>query len=248
MVEIGSLDRITNIIGERGMGKSTKAINDAREFQRETGGFVIGHSPNGQIGWEDDIIFYDSIEELEEGLRKQPHMMHFIAHGATPEQVIDFADALSLALRKQGHKKAKKPFHPHRPAQPGVMAAPVLVIVDEGTHTDQSTRLRKKEADEPLTVAELKELEKFLTSARHKNIALTFLIQAPTSRGWVYLEQGNIFYVFRYSHEWGANAVRAAGIPKEEIPVIRTLERFRYLEFYKMYPLDARYRDLPLPS
>jgi hypothetical protein len=248
MIEIGTLDRITDIIGERGMGKSTLAINDARDFKRETGGYVIGHSPNGQIGWEDDIRFYDSLEDLDKGLREEPSAMHFIATGATPEQVIDYGRALALALRRHGHKLAKKKFNPNRPAQPGVLAAPVLIIVDEGTHTDQSTRLRKKEEDAPLTTAELKELEKFLTSARHEHVALTFLIQAPTSRGWVYLEQGNIFYVFRYTHEWGANAVRAAGIPKEEISKIRTLERFRYFEYTKMYPDDARYKWLPAPD
>lgn len=250
MIRIGTLDRITNIIGERGMGKSTKAVLDAREFQRTTGGFVVGHSPNGQLGFTDiegEIIFYDSLEDLEAGLQKNPHSMHFIATGATPEEVIDFGRALAKALRKKGHEAAGVKFQENRPAPPGVMAAPVLIIIDEGTHTDQSKRMRKDEG-QPITTADLKELEKFLTSARHENVAVTFLIQAPTSRSWVYMEQGNIFYVFRYTHEWGANAVRAAGIPKEEIPRIKVLKRFRYYVYFKMYPEEGNYKDLPKPE
>lgn len=244
MIEIGTLDRITPIIGERGTGKSTLAKIDALEFQRSTGGLVLGHSPNGQIGHESYIDFHDSFRSLEKGLRKRPGQMHFLADGGSPEEVIDYARALSLALRRKGHESADVKFNPKRPAPPSVMAAPVLVIIDEGTHTDQSKRLRK-EQDSEITTADLRELEKFLTSARHENVALTFLIQAPTARSWVYMEQGNRFRVFRYMHEWGLNSVRAAAIPKEAMAQIRKLPKFCYYHFDKDNPERAGFRKLP---
>lgn len=254
MIKIGTLDRITAVVGERGVGKSTFAKLDAKEFQRETGGYVIGHSPNGQIGWEEYIDFHDSIESLTQGLVDRPTQMHFVAYGASPEEVLDFARKLSLVLRKQGHDLLRKQgrdvgkFNPHRPAQKNTFATPILVIIDEGTHTDQVDKIKKAEDGGPVSTRETKELEKFLTSARHEHIALTWLIQAPTARSWRYMEQSNRFRIFRYVHEWGFNALRAAGIPGDEVGNIRMLAKFTFLKWDKDSPWEITYLALPDPE
>ncbi len=235
-IEIGTLDRVTAILGERGMGKSTLAKMDAREFQRETGGYVIGHSPNGQIGAADDIAFYDSLEKLSRGLRKHPGKMHFLAKGAA-EPVIHYADSLALAIRRSAHRRQWKRFREHRPAPPGMMAPPVLVIIDEGAS------MKRHPNNE-----ELEHLERFLTSARHKHVALSWSIQAPSARQWVLLEQANRFRVFRYTHEWGANAIRAAGIPKEVVDELRDLPRFVYYHQDKADTGSGSFRVLPKPG
>lgn len=247
MIPIGTLDRITAVVGERGVGKSTKALLDADDFRRRTGGYIIGHSPNGQIGFRDDIQFHDSLKSLAKGLRKFPTMKHFIASGASPEDVIDYARLLSVSLRKQGHKLAKVPFHPHRPAPAGTKATPILVIIDEGTHLDTTDRVKRAEDGGPASTRETKELEKFLTSARHEHIALTWLIQAPTSRSWRFMEQSNRFFVFRYVHEWGGNALRAAGLPQDEVVKVRTLAKYTYLRWFKDDPTNISYLKLPPP-
>lgn len=251
MIEIGTLDMLHVLFGEKKTGKSTLAKLQSTYFQRSTGGFVIGHSPNGQIGWAPDIEFHDSLTSLDRGVRKRPAMKHFLADGGTPEDVIDYGRALALALRKQGHKKAGEKFHPHRPAKPGVLAAPVLTIVDEGTHTQQvDTKWRKPGDDDgSIGVIEKRELEKLLTSLRHENLAIIYLIQTPTARAWIYTEQATAAFTFRYSHEYGRNAIRAAGfIPKEEMPAIALLPNFEYYQFEKSNPWAAGYRKLPPPE
>lgn len=247
MIDIGSLDRITAIVGERGTGKSTLAKLDAKSFQHQTGGYVIGHSPNGQIGFEDYIEFHDDQKSLTKGLRKRPEMMHFVASGMSPEEVIDYARVLSVSLRKRGHEAADHPFHPHRPAPKGTKAAPILVIIDEGTHIDSVENIKKAEDGGPISTRSIKELERFLTSARHENIALTWLIQAPTARSWRYMEQSNRFRIFRYVHEWGFNALRAAGIPNEEMIVIKGLPKFKYVHWDKDDPTVVKKLWLPPP-
>lgn len=246
MIVIGTLDRITSVVGERGVGKSTYVkVHDALQFQRETGGYVIGHSPNGQIGFEPYIDFHDSEKSLVRGLRERPAQMHFVASGMTPEEVIDFARRLSLVLRKQGHELCGHKFNPLRPAPKGTYAAPILVVIDEGTHTDSTDKIPKAEDGGPVTTRSVKELEKFLTSARHEHIALTWLIQAPTARSWRFMEQSNRFRIFRYVHEWGGNALRAAGIPQEEVVEVRGLDKFVYLQWDKDSPKIVKYVHLP---
>jgi hypothetical protein len=247
MIPIGTLDDITAIVGERGVGKSTKAIFDVDDFRARTGGIILGHSPNGQIGDAPDIRFYDSIRDMAKGLRKEPAMKHFVVSGASPEDVIDYARLLSLSLRREGHKLAGHKFNAHRPAPKGTYATPIKVVVDEGTHLDTKDKIAKAEDGGPASTRETKELEKFLTSARHEHIALTWLIQAPTARSWRFMEQSNRFFVFRYVHEWGGNALRAAGLPQDEVVKVRTLPKFRYLQWFKDDPTRISYKDLPEP-
>lgn len=238
MIAVGSLDRVTTIIGERGMGKSTFAMLDARAFQRETGGYVIGHSPNGQIGAAPDVAFHDDLKRLARGLRKRPERIHVLVKGA-PEDLIDFGERLALGIRKRAFERSHKfeRFRADRPAPRGLLAPPVLVIIDEGVAMRRNP-----------TQAELADLERSLTSARHNHVALTWSSQAPTARQWVLLEQSNRLRVFRYTHEYGANALRAAGIHRDVVPVLRDLPRFSYYRFDKQTPESALFATLPRPG
>lgn len=246
MLEIGKLDRITAIIGERGMGKSTLTKLDAREFQRQTGGYVIGHSPNGQIGNEPDIKFYDRLDGwrgLVKGMARDPQLIHIMTRGVA-EPLIDFAESLSLKIRHNAFKQVArernlwfKTFNDARPAEKGTKAPPILVIVDEGTSMKRHP-----------SNAEVERLERFLVNSRHKHVALTWSIQSPTKRQWILLEQANRFRIFRYTHEYGANSIRAAGIPKEvALNELHDLPRFAYFELNKGEDTGGRFKTLPPP-
>ncbi len=235
MIAVGSLDRVTTIIGERGMGKSTFALLDARAFQRETGGYVIGHSPNGQIGLAPDVVLHDDLKRLSKGLRRNPERIHIVVRGA-PEDVIAYGERLALSIRKRAFERTHKfeKFRADRPAPRGMLAPPVLMIVDEGV------AMKRRPGD-----IDLADLERMLTSARHNHFAVTWSSQAPTSRQWVLLEQSNRLRVFRYTHEYGANALRAAGIHRDVVPVMRDLPRFSYYSFDKQAPESAHFTMLP---
>jgi hypothetical protein len=238
MLAVGALDRITVILGERGTGKSTLAWLDARGFRAETGGYMIGHSPNGQIGARDDVAFYDDIGKLGRGLRRHPEKQHYLTKG-TAESVIAYGDALSTAIRKRAFKRAfpLKVWREDRPAPDGLMAPPVLITIDEGVAMHRHP-----------TNEESERLERFLTSARHKHVAFTWLSQAPTARQWIILEQANRLRIFRYVHEWGGNAIRAAGIDREVIAVLRELPDFTYYHHDKKAPQAAYFTSLPPPG
>lgn len=234
-VEIGSLDRVTSIAGERGTGKSTFAIQDARVFQRETGGYSIGHSPNGQVGHFSDVEFHSDVRKLLRGLRRHPEKHHFLVRG-NPEEVLEVGVGLATAVRRRAHHERWLRFREDRPAPKGLKAPPVLVTIDEGI------RMRRRPTRE-----ELAWLEELLVSARHKHLAVTWSIQAPSARSWVLFEQSNRLRVFRYTHEWGLNALRAAGLPREVVPEIPALERFEFFSWDKL-AAGGRFAHLPAPS
>lgn len=237
MIEVGSMDRLTVVIGEKGTGKSTWTKLDARVFQRQTGGWVIGHSPRGQIGVASDIVLHDTVKKLARGLKRDPGRIHIVTDDS-PEDVLEYGKALALASRKRAFKEMYpfKKFRPNRPAPTGMKAPPVLVIVDEGTHVSGDLSKEGK-AD----------LQRFLTSLRHEHLAITFLSQAPTARSWTYQEQASGFRVFRYMHEWGLNSIRAAAIPKDRLDEIRELPDFQYFRLDKKNPRAAGFEKLPPP-
>ncbi len=233
MFPIGDLDRVTSVIGERRMGKSTWSMLDARVFQRETGGFVLAHSPRGQIGAAGDVKMHNTVKKAAKGLKADPGLIHVVTDDS-PEAVLDYGRDLAYAARKRAHREAGIRFRPNRPAPSGLRAPPVLVIIDEGTALSRG-----------MSNEQIEDLQRFLTSARHEHVAVTFLSQAPTARSWTYLEQSNRFRVFRYLHEWGLNAVRAAAIPQESLDQIRELPPFEYFRFDKERPHAARFERLP---
>ena len=253
MVEIGRLDRITAVIGERGMGKSTLLKMDTRAFQREAGGYVIGHSPRGQIGADLDITFYDRMDGwrgLERGLFRHPERIHILTQGPV-EQMFEFSERLSLAIRKRAWQDRRDEldrhgwngiartggFNPSRPAIKGTMAPPVLLLVDEGTS------MKRHPSNE-----EIERLERFLVNARHNHIGFTWSIQSPTNRQWVILEQANRFRIFRYTHQYGATGLMAAGIPKEVAYTVHDLPAFSYYRHDKGPEGLCKYEILPFPK
>lgn len=251
MVEIGKLDRVTAVIGERGMGKSTLLKLDTRAFQREAGGYVIGHSPRGQIGDERDIQFYDSLDGwrgLVKGLFRRPDKIHILTQGPV-EDMFALAENLSLAIRKKAFESRRDElerageldgwprFNPNRPALRGTMAPPVLLLVDEGT------AMKRHPSN-----AEIERLERFLVNARHNHIGFTWSIQSPTNRQWVILEQANRFRIFRYTHQYGATGLMAAGIPKEVAYSVNDLPAFTYYRHDKGLNRLGKYEILPSPK
>jgi hypothetical protein len=227
MIRIGSLDRLTAVIGRRGVGKSEYLIRDANEFRREArGGYIIGHSPGarlpstlhdgtpgvGKRNW------HDSIKSLERGLSRDPNGIHIVTTG-DPEDVIDFGRGLSKALRRKAIERAgwvAGPNWENRPLpDPKIEAEPVLVLVDEGVALK-----------EMFSKEDLKRWKVLLTGLRHENLAITWGIQSPTAKNWVLIEQSNRLVAFNYQHEWGLNAVRAWGVPQEDLQTIRNLQPF----------------------
>lgn len=234
MIEIGSLDRVTAVIGERGTGKSTWAKLDARQFQRETGGYVIVHSPRGQIGRAPDIKMHNTLARAARSMKWGDTGYIHVVTDDSPDDVLDYARNLAFASRKRAHKDAGERWHDNRPAPKGLLAPPVLAVIDEGT------ALRRGMSNH-----EIEELQRFLTSARHEHVAVTLLSQAPTARSWTFLEQASRFRVFRYIHEWGLNALRAAAVPQEHLQAIRDLPKFRYFRLDKDAPAQAKFEKLP---
>jgi len=247
MMELESADYVSSIIGERGTGKSTRAIYQARNLRRQMGSYIIGHSPAGAIGHWPDVMFHDSLKSLENGLAKKPMFMHFIASGPSPEEVMQFGRAMALEIRKRAIKDAGFKFQANRPPPPGVFAPPVHIVIDEGTHLEKNPQHRDKTPGKFRLVTDA-QLEQFLTNLRHEHVTMSWLIQAPTRRNWVYMEQANRFNVFRYVHEWGHNAIRAAGIPKEVIAQIKALPDFRYYSWDKDDPNGGKFVTLPPPD
>jgi hypothetical protein len=237
MIEIGTLDDVVSVFGAKKTGKSTWALREARRFQLATGGYVIGHSPNGQIGRASDVEFSRDVETLARRLARHPEKIHVVTTGA-PEDVLDYGRAMARALRERAVKKAGHwRFDPHSPAPPGVMAPPVLVIYDEGIAMQENPSRE-----------ESMEFQRFLTSTRHEHMAFMFLNQAPSKRAWMIAEQSRRVIMFRYLHEWGANSIRAAGIPQETVLKLKTLPRFEYLYFDADKPGVIEHRKLPPPN
>ncbi len=172
------------------------------------------------------------MRDLERGLRRQPHLQWFLTRG-DPQEVIDYGNDLALTMRKKAHQRAGARFREDRPPPFAIDATPVLVVIDEGTY------MRRHPTDE-----EIERLEQLLVSTRHKHLGLTFLTQAPTKRLWVTMEQATRFRLFRYTHEWGGNAIRAAGIPREVVMSLPTLPNFRFFASEKIDPASGRWETL----
>ncbi len=247
MIELGQYNEVVAVFGEKGTGKSTWLKRFAREFLRRTGGFVIGHSPKGQIGADKDVIFADSIKELDANLQRYPSRLHFVTVGR-PEDVIEYGRAMSRRLRERAVKHGPgrtgfaklfgRKFHPNRPAPPGTPCPPVLILIDEGI-----------EMQEAPTREEATQLQTFLTAARHEHVGFVFSIQAPSKRAWMITEQARVVVCFRYMHEWGFNSIRAGGVPMHVIERVKALPRFEYLYFDKdVIPARYEFRRLPAPS
>ena len=226
MIEIGSLDRLTSVIGLRGMGKSTWLVHDALAAQSELGAIVLGHSPGARLpaklpdGRASNIVYHSDLRSLERGIRRRggTSKLHVMAAGEV-DDLIAYARQMARAIRRSAVTRAGHRFRDDRPVPDGILATPVHVMVDEGS------ALR----DWPKKSVEQRGWEVFITGLRHEHLSLTWSIQSPAMRSWKLLEQSNRVIAFRYLHRWGLDALQATGmIPQEDLPLIRALPQFEH--------------------
>ena len=242
---VGEFNHLEASVGARGMGKTTWQLHRAYRLQRESGGYVIGHSLGARLtkqlpselgGAVLPIKYHTTLRSLERGLRWHPAQWHILAPPlsadgnqvnaqealATADTLLQFAVRLSTAIRKNAWKK----LHPLKPWGPnvdmtGVRCPPVIVIIDEGIAIESAGPTRKEENRWFL---------QFLYSLRHYHIALLYAIQDGSARSWRVLEQATRIFIFAVRHEWALQCYRAAGASKEEIEEIRHLRKWEHVE------------------
>lgn len=238
---IGNMNRLAVLIGARGTGKSTFASYLTLKWQRECGAYVIGHSLGGRLprrlppelgGYELPIEYHESIhrggwfeESLAAGVRAHPERWHILApkpgsNGATADDLLHFAQAMSDTIRKRYWSKKHWGRWKHNSNHEDVDAPPIIVDIDEGIAVESAGVSRK---DDNRWFLE------FLISLRHLHIGMIWSQQDPTARSWRILEQATDLYVFREPHEWALAALRAAGVSEDKIEVIRTLPDYKHL-------------------
>lgn len=240
---IGQFDHLEAAIGKRGMGKTTLQEQLALALQRESGAYVIGHSLGARLarhlpkelgGDTIPLKYYPSISKLESGLRWHPARWHILApplegdgnrykgERESADDLLKFALRLSTRLKKQAWEKKHFPrlWNPYVDYD-GVHCRPVIVIIDEGIAVESAGQSRKEDNRWFL---------EFLYSLRHNHIALFYSIQDGTARSWRLLEQATEIRVFRVTHQWALDALRAAGATEEELHRIRTQGRYSYVE------------------
>lgn len=242
---VGEFNHLEASVGARGMGKTTWQEHRAWTLQRQSGGYVIGHSLGARLtrklpdelgGALLPIVYYTTLDKLERGLRRHPAKWHILAPPlavdgnevsasqalATADELLKFATRLSNAVRKAAWNKVY-PFKVWGPnvEYKGVHAPPVIVIIDEGIAIDSAGPSRKDEN---------KWFLQFLYSLRHYHIALLYAIQDSTARSWRVLEQATRIFVFAIRHEWALNCMRAAGATLEEKEQIKRLRKWEHVE------------------
>jgi len=242
---VGEWNHLEASIGARGMGKSTEQCVRARELVSiARGAYVIGHSLGARLplsppptvgGPAYPIVYHQSLDKLERGLRRFPGKWHILApplfgdsrdaptshSDGTADALLQFAIRLSTQLRKAAWNKA----HPFKLWNPnvnytGIRCPPIIVIIDEGVAID-SASVGKKDKNSWFF--------KFIFSVRHLHIALLYAIQNSNARNWQILEQSTIIRVFAVKHEWALNSLRAAGATPDELERIRTQGRYQYV-------------------
>jgi len=228
VVEIGKLDEIHTVIGARGSGKSTFMVELSMELRATIGGYYIGHSPEAWLpttlpdGTQVPIHFFESMKALERGVRANPGDIN-IKVGDNPDEVIEYAEAIAGSAVKRAVEKTNHRFKKSQPIPSGVLASPTIIIIDEGLYLRSAGKHSKYQDREAF--------EKFLVTARHRHIGLIWGIQKPTGRIWSLLEQSTKIHTFHYNHEYGLNALRAAGVPKDRLEEIAELPHYEHLTF-----------------
>lgn len=242
---VGEFNHLEANVGARGMGKTTLAESRAWSLQRESGGYVIGHSLGARLtkvlppelgGHSLPIVYHTTLDKLERGLRRSPSKWHILAPPlavdgnevsaaqalATADELLKFATRLSNAVRHAAWSKV----HPLKKWGPNVdykdiHCPPIIVLIDEGIAIESAGPSRKEENRWFL---------QFLYSLRHYHIALIYSIQDGSARSWRVLEQATRIFVFAIRHEWALQCMRAAGASKEELEQIRRLKKWEHVE------------------
>ncbi len=244
-VPIGEFNCIELILGNRGNGKTTYAIDKAMTLAFATGAYVIGHSLGARFpdklpdGTRVPIDYYPSIQKLDAGIRERPNRIAVLV-GGDGDAVIRYARELSIGIRKRAYYRelgyARMVFAPWTPMRQmnGIVARPVIVIIDEGVAL--SMNLGKTGAKS----VENKEFREAIYGARHEHIGYLFQIQDPNAIGAALQTQATRYVVFRLDHQWALNAVIGMGATREDIAEIRDLERFEYVEFGPDVPREKK--------
>lgn len=245
---VGEVNVLEASIGAKGSGKSTHQVMRAYELQRQfAGAYVIGHSigqrlptrlPPGMYGGvELPITYHRSVIDLERGLRKAPQRWHIIApplaqEDRTPDRpkssaddLLKFSIGLSHALRVQAwHRAHPLRFLPKNGASfTGLQVPPVIVILDEGVAVQAAAAGERSKGEKADWFNE------YLISLRHLHIALLYAVQGATMRSWHILEQASAIHCFQVAHQWGLNAIQAAGASPEQVEQIRTLPKYHHV-------------------
>ncbi len=243
---IGEVDCLEAFIGRRGMGKSTFECARAWQLASQFGGaYVIGHSLGSRMpawlpkelgGHLLPIKYHTTIKKLEWGLRWNPNQWHILAPQTqttskrgpqeTADDLLRFSLDLSLSIRKQAWRRANPwnifPWNWWTPTVNylGLECVPIIVIVDEGIAVDSAGPSRK---DDNRWFLE------YLYSLRHNHIALLWSLQDISARSWRIADQATAVHAFAIKHQWGINALQAAGATDEEMERIQTLNRYEHV-------------------
>jgi hypothetical protein len=246
MIEIGKWNHLETALGQRGMGKSTHQCVRAMELQIDAGGaYVIGHSIGGRLptrlpaeygGHVLPITYHETIDALARGLRRHPERWHILApsistDGRAPRETADdlikFVIAFSRKVRKRAWEK-KYPFGMEgarfgwrdNVSHEGVLAPPIILIIDEGIAIEAAGVSRKEDNRWFL---------QFLYSLRHYHIALLYAIQDASARSWRILEQATILWIFAIRHRWALQSIEAAGASEDDVNRIRHLREYEFV-------------------
>jgi hypothetical protein len=235
-IPIGELNCIELVLGDRGQGKSTYCIDKAMSLAYATGGYVIGHSLGARFpeklpdGTPTPIDYYPSIQKLDEGLKTKSDRIAVLV-GGDGDALLRYARSLSVSIRKRAYYRENgwiwallKPWTPLSKMN-GIVARPVIVIIDEGVAL--SMNLGKTGAKS----VESKEFRESIYGARHEHIAYLFQIQDPNAIGAALQTQATRYVVFHIGHQWALNAVGSMGATREDIVEIQELTVGEYVEF-----------------
>lgn len=231
---IGDVNVLEASVGAKGTGKTTWNCIRADELVRQWGGaYVIGHSMGTRLpsrlpdGYELPIVYYQTLDKLQNGLRKHPQKWHILApsleleDAETADDFLRFAVQLSAAIKKDAWIKTHPfkslgglAYDPNKATFDDVRAIPVIVIVDEGSAVKGAGRTKSNQ--------NLWFLQ-FLISLRHLHIALLWSFQDPTMRSWHVLGEATDIHVFSLRHEYALQSIRAAGATEAELEMISNL-------------------------
>lgn len=229
---IGTWNHVEVVIGLRGFGKSTYCVDRARELQRESGAYVIGHSLGARLptelpdGSKVDIVYYETIDKLDAGLKRRPEMMHVLATGDA-DILLRYARDLSIALRQRAWRREKGFLRRWSPMSnmDGIKCRPIVVVFDE------SVALTMNLGKSGARNEDNRYFKEAVYSARHEHIAYMFQIQDPTALGPALQTQATNYIVFHTEHQWSINAFNAMGATDEQLREIPLLEVGEYVEF-----------------
>lgn len=250
---IGELNDVELVLGLRGYGKSTYCAHRAMVLQSATGGYVVGHSLGARFpaklpdGTNVPVDFYPTIEKLDKGLQSRPDRIAILV-GGNGDEIIKYARRLSARIRRAAYYRDNGWYNVlYRPwsnlrNMDGIVARPVIVIVDEGVA--MSMNLGKTSTKNP----ESKEFREAIYGARHEHIAYLFQIQDPNAIGSALQTQATHYIVFRLEHEWPLNGVRAAGATRYDIEEIKTLDIGEYVDFGPAVSKERAADDARIPK